>query len=205
MNYLAHALLAEPYAHSLIGNLAGDLVKGPLERHELHPRIADGIRRHRRIDVLTDTHPDYQALRRLFPQGLRRVAGIVLDVVFDHLLCSHWARFSSWDRVDFTRSVYAVLSDRHALLPAPLRERAPGWVDADWLRVYETREGIEAVLGRLAARLSRRVSVTELMAVVDTHRESIEAAFLRVFASVQMQVDAVCAPDRTECYSGRII
>lgn len=54
MNYLAHALLAEPYSLSIIGNIAGDLVKGPLHQHRLHPRVAQGVRRHRSVDAVVE-------------------------------------------------------------------------------------------------------------------------------------------------------
>jgi len=110
MNYLAHALLAEPYAHSVLGNLAGDLVKGPLSAHRLHPRVADGVRRHRRIDALTDAHAQSHALRQLFERSQRRYAPIVQDVVFDFFLTRHWERFCSIDRRAFTKDVYRVLS-----------------------------------------------------------------------------------------------
>ncbi len=98
MNYLAHALLAEPHRYSIIGNIAGDLVKGRLDDHPLHPRVADGVRRHRRVDALTDAHPAYRSSVAAFSPKYRRVAPIVLDVLFDHFLFTAWGRVTGIDR-----------------------------------------------------------------------------------------------------------
>ena len=49
MNFLAHLFLADRDAESLIGNLAGDFVKGPLH-DRFTPRIREGIMQHRRLD-----------------------------------------------------------------------------------------------------------------------------------------------------------
>lgn len=189
MNYLAHALLAEPYAHSLIGNIAGDLVKGPLAKHDLHSRVADGVRRHRKVDSLTDTHSDYRALKLKFPEGDRRYAGLVLDVLFDHFLVLHWQRFSSWGRGAFIEGVYRVLRQNRELLPLGLSAVSVRWTDADWLRVYETREGVIAVLGRLSQRLSRPVDLAALLEVADDNHAEFEQRFIRVFTDVQHAIN----------------
>lgn len=189
MNYLAHALLAEPYAHSLIGNIAGDLVKGPLSKHDLHSRVADGVRRHRRVDSLTDNHSDYRALKLKFPEGERRYAGLVLDVLFDHFLVLHWRRFSHWDRGVFIDGIYQVLRQNQGLLPLGLSAVSTRWTDADWLRVYETRDGVAAVLRRLSQRLSRPVDLAALLKVADDNHAEFDQRFVRVFADVQNAIN----------------
>jgi acyl carrier protein phosphodiesterase len=186
MNYLAHALLAEPYPHSLIGNIAGDLVKGPLAEQPLHPRVVDGIRRHRSVDVLTDSHPHYRALKQYFPEGQRRYAGIVLDVLFDHYLSRHWRRFSRWDPGQFVEGVYEVLRNERELLPPVLAKVAPYWTDADWLRVYESIDGVHAVLRRLSRRLARPQDLSVILEQVLIHDRELEAGFLQVFDDVQL-------------------
>jgi acyl carrier protein phosphodiesterase len=189
MNYLAHALLAEPYSLSLIGNIAGDLVKGPLQDQSLHPRVAGGVRRHRGVDALTDSHADYLQLKALFPQGPRRYAGIVLDVLFDYYLIRHWDRFCAWDRHEFTDGVYRALSDEPDMLPPPLAAVAPRWVAADWLRVYESLAGVESVLARLSMRLQKQVDLTQLLEIATREDARLEAGFLAVFSAVQTTVN----------------
>ncbi len=187
MNYLAHALLAEPYEHSLIGNISGDLIKGPLARHELHPRVAQGVRRHRAIDALTDSHPVHHELRALFPGAHRRTAGIVLDVLFDHFLCAHWQSFCSWKLEDFTAGVYAALRRPEAPLPEPLAQRLDGWVSADWLRVCETRDGLDAVLRRLEKRLRGAIPLSQSLDAMDHEWGRLEQGFHEIFGSIQQQ------------------
>lgn len=173
----------------MIGNLSGDLVKGPLGRHSLHPRVADGVRRHRRVDGLTDSHPEFRHLLGLFPRGHRRFAGIVLDVYFDHLLSMHWRRFCSLPRREFLDAVYRTLSDNPALLPPELAAVAGRWVSADWLDVYASREGIDAVLGRVSRRFRRPAPLQEAASVLDAQPQLLERHFLTLFADVQAVVN----------------
>lgn len=191
MNYLAHALLSEPHAYSLIGNVAGDLVKGSLAERRLHPRVMDGIRRHRRVDALTDSHPLYRELRNGFPRDSRRVAPIVLDVLFDHYLVRHWSQLTSWDYNAFIDGVYTVLSEPAAPLPAPLAARAPAWVSADWLRVYASMEGVAAVLERLSRRTSRRLPLDAALTVAREREAEFAQAFVAIFSDVRAQLDGV--------------
>ncbi|MEM7690909.1 MAG: ACP phosphodiesterase [Pseudomonadota bacterium] len=188
MNFLAHALLSEPFAHSLIGNLAGDFVKGSLAASSLHPRVVDGVRRHRRIDVLTDGHEGYGALRSLFPQVRRRYAGPVLDVILDYYLWRNWAHCSTWNREDFVEEVYRTLEQSTALMP-PLFARAfPRLRSADWLRAGTSLAGLERSLTRMGSRLRRPVrlqdDLPELIA-----ESSLESEMLRTFLSIQGQIE----------------
>lgn len=193
VNYLAHALLAEPHAYSVIGNVAGDLVKGRLDDHGLHPRVADGVRRHRRADALTDRDPTYRALVARFPEAHRRVAPIVLDVLFDHYLHRSWARVSAMDRDAFIDGVYAILSEPGAPLPGALAARAPRWVAGDWLRISARSEGVAAILERLAQRARRPLPLLPALAAAEAHHEDFEAGFLDIFGRVRSQLDGVPA------------
>lgn len=188
---MAHALLAEPYPHSLIGNLAGDLVKGRLHAHTLHPRVADGVRRHRRVDALTDSHSGYLSLRALFPGSHRRYAGIVLDVLFDHFLSLDWDQVSQLDRGEFIEGVYRVLTDNHGVLPPALASVAPHWVAADWLRVYESMEGVDAVLRRLSRRMSAPEHLVNAWGAVRDNPRPLRDGFLCVFAGVRTALDGL--------------
>lgn len=189
MNYLAHAALAEPDPHSLLGNLSGDLVKGPLQSHALHPLVAAGVRRHRRVDVLTDSHSEHLSLRSRFPDGSRRYAGIVLDVLFDYFLSTDWDSFHATDRDDFIDRVYSVLISRSELLPETMARIAPRWVEADWLRVYGSLDGVDAVLRRLATRLSDPDALIDAWALVRDDTEALRPGFHRIYGDVQAALD----------------
>ena len=114
MNHLAHLLLAERSDGLLVGGFLGDFVKGTL-KGERPPAIEQGIKLHRYIDHFTDHHPEALGLRALFPETTRKIAGIALDLMFDHQLA---LEFTKWhpDALDvFERRVFArLLANEHA-------------------------------------------------------------------------------------------
>ena len=120
MNHLAHFHLAWPERDLLAGALEGDYRKGPLGS-DIPAPLARGVRLHRLIDAYTDQHPDLAELRRAFPQRLRRYAGILLDLSFDHYLSLHWHAFADLELPEFNDRVLAVLEEEERLLGAPSR------------------------------------------------------------------------------------
>ena len=93
MNYIAHIHIGTHTHTSLLGNFLGDFIKGSQLQH-LPFKIEKGIRLHRSIDVFTDSHPLIVELRRCFPNDIRRMAGVIIDIYFDHLLMQTWKRYS---------------------------------------------------------------------------------------------------------------
>jgi acyl carrier protein phosphodiesterase len=194
VNYLAHALLSQSDEPALIGNIAGDHVKGRLEGRALHPGVLRGLRRHRAVDALSDRHPATEAPRALFPQGQRRFAGILLDVLFDHLLTRHWSRFSREPLAQFQARVYRVIEARASLLPDGFQRIGPGWARARWLTAYESIDGVAAVIDRMAARRDSARALQHLLDRALTQEAVIEEAFLRLFPDLIRAQGADLAP-----------
>ena len=48
---------------------------------------------HRRIDYYIDNHPSVKGLRLNLYQELPKIAGIAIDLYFDHLLAIHWNNY----------------------------------------------------------------------------------------------------------------
>src|SRR5690606_28511149 len=150
------------------------------------PPVRAEIVRHRRIDRYTDDHPAVVAARTLFGD-LRRYAGIVLDVYFDHRLARDWTR---WNHAlagdvpleDFTARVYRVLARHRDALPPRLQAIAPRMAAHDWLGSYRKRESIDAAVRGIATRLSRNGD--RLVACLDVLRANeaqVDDAFERFF------------------------
>ncbi len=93
MNFLAHTLLGFDDDALVAGQVAGDFVRGP-RLDALPPRIAAGVRLHRSMDAWTDAHEGVAALRARFAPGLRRYAGIAIDVGIDHVIARDWPAFA---------------------------------------------------------------------------------------------------------------
>ena len=101
MNYLAHAFLAAPQSEAICGAFIGDFAKG-VDLAALPSGMREGVIGHRRIDAFTDSHPVVCVARARFEPPLRRFAGIIVDVVFDHFLAATFAAYSRQPLSDFT-------------------------------------------------------------------------------------------------------
>ena len=154
MNYLAHTWLAQQSDDAILGALLGDFVHGLSALQDWPVPIGAEIIRHRHIDRYTDTHPVVVAARTRFGP-LRRYAGIVLDVHFDHCLARDWPRWNDRPLDQFTARVYRILRERGDILPPRLKAIAPPMAEHDWLGTYRTRAGVDRAVRGIATRLSR--------------------------------------------------
>ncbi len=192
VNYLAHAWLARHSDDAILGAILGDFVFGQSGLQDWPPAVRAEIVRHRRIDLYTDAHPAVVVARGLFDDaGLRRYAGIVLDVHFDHCLARHWQRWNDAPLADFTARVYRVLDEHRDELPSRLRAIAPRMAAHDWLGSYVQRGNVDHAVRGIATRLSRNGD--KLVACLDVLRVEearIEAAFEAFFPDL---VDAAAA------------
>ena len=179
VNYLAHAWLARHSDDAILGAILGDFVFGQSGLQDWPPAVRAEIVRHRRIDLYTDAHPAVVVARGLFDDaGLRRYAGIVLDVHFDHCLARHWQRWNDAPLADFTARVYRVLDEHRDELPSRLRAIAPRMAAHDWLGSYVQRGNVDHAVRGIATRLSRNgdklVACLDVLRVEET---AIDAAF----------------------------
>lgn len=180
MNYLAHAWLARHSDEAILGEMLGDFVFGQAALRDWPDAVRREIVVHRRIDRHTDAHPDVVSARALFPDGLRRYAGIVLDVHFDHLLARDWARWDGGSLDDFTARVYRVLREHREQLPPRLHAIAPQMETRDWLGSYRQRASVDGAVRGIATRLSRHGErLVECLPLLRTHEAEIDAAFER--------------------------
>jgi acyl carrier protein phosphodiesterase len=183
MNYLAHLFLAGPSAESLIGNLAGDFVKGKLSE-DLSSAIRDGIRQHRAIDAFTDTHAEVAAFRRVLIPDHGHYSRIISDVFFDHFLARTWSRYSSEPLEEFVARVFATIDPYESQLPGRLRFVYPHMRDGDWLLSYRYVEGIHIALTNLSRRLSRKPHLEDATHHLIDSRAQLEPHFHAFFPDV---------------------
>lgn len=154
MNFLAHLWLAERSNTSFAGAILGDIVRGS-DLSAYPDDIAAGIRLHRRVDVLTDSHPRIVALRARYPQGVRRYAGILFDLVCDHALALDWQQYDSEPLPDFClRSATAVAQAGEWFTLAGAR--VPDAENFSQLLLsYAEPQGIDRAIRRTAQRMRR--------------------------------------------------
>ena len=178
MNHLAHALLADAGGIEFaLGSALGDFVRGrpdptwPLARQA-------GLRFHRAIDAFTDAHPEVVAARSLFTPPMRRYAGIVLDVWFDHLLVLDWERYPTDESLArFSRRWLGMLDAHITELPMSLRAFV-AWMHAHDLPAgYGEETTLDAVFHALALRLSRPSPVAEALPMLLARSGTLQRHF----------------------------
>ena len=183
MNHLAHLFLAGRTAESLIGNLAGDFVKGAIG-DRFPPGIADGIAQHRRIDAFTDSHASVAAFRRVLTSEHGHYARVIADVFFDHFLASRFDELGGEPLDDFLARTFATIDPHVDLLPGLLRVIYPRIRDERWLQSYRELDGIHRALANISRRFSRRPRLETATRHLVTSRDELEAHFDAFFPDV---------------------
>ncbi len=181
MNFLAHLHLAFVANSSLLGNLMADFVRGNPDG--LYPSgVVAGIRMHRRIDTLTDSHPAVKTAKDLFSADYRRVAPIALDLVWDHFLARHWSRVEP--EISLRRFV---LQAEAAIMPALPRTpdafrslNAYLWRER-WLERYAHRPFLAQALAGMASRRPRLAALGGIYPQIEQHYPALEACFWQLY------------------------
>ncbi len=188
MNYLAHFHLAWPDEALVIGGLEGEFFKGrlePLKPDALPDSLIPGVKLHRAIDAFTDQHVALNTLREQFPQGVRRYAGILIDLAFDHYLSKHWADFAALELERFTNEVYRLLHRDAPLLSPSAQRMASRLVDYDVLSRYRDWEMVHATAARIGERLTKENPLNQSDALLTPHKALLEECFLSFYPDLQ--------------------
>lgn len=188
MNYLAHFHLARADDDWIVGALLGDFIKGPL-RGAWPPGWEDGMRLHRRIDAISDSHPLRQRYARELTPEYRRYAGIMLDVCCDYLLSRHWHEFHDEPLPVFARRVYAVLARHQAELPAPAQRMAQRLIEYDVLGIFGRWNTVTATLERIGTRLRRSNPLATAGGELERHLPQLEQDFLVFYPELVIATD----------------
>ncbi|HEY5718145.1 MAG TPA: ACP phosphodiesterase [Motiliproteus sp.] len=180
MNYLAHLYFADPTPESRVGHLMGDFYSGPIGP-ELPPAVAEGVVLHRRVDAYTDAHPQVQLARARMQGPLRRYAGIILDIAFDHFLCRHWQQFHAEPLEAFLAQLYTDLELYRGVVPSRMQPVLQRLWQQRWLAHYRELAGVNRALERTAARLSRPSPLVQGGLELERHYAALESDFLVFF------------------------
>lgn len=195
MNFLAHLYLSKPTPAAWMGNLLPDFCRGPAIA-ALPPEPADlheGVRNHRRVDAFTDTHPLFHQSRLRLFEHHGRFSGILVDVLYDHILAREWDRYHPAPLPAFLARVHDGLRHGRDLAPPPVRPIFDRMCDQAWLGAYGTRDGLRLTLTRMSARFAQRFGrEVDLASVVDRLdeldgglREDFHAFFPQLIAYVR--------------------
>lgn len=184
MNHLAHFHLSFDEPGLVVGNWAGDVVKGN-DWQQYPPDVQRGIRLHRTIDAFTDAHPATHKLSGQIRAFAGRYAGPVGDVLRDHFLSICWPEFSGQPLQGFANGVYNILTERNLDLPPVLQERTPRMIAANWLMGYEHLPELVFVLERLQRRIrNQALDIAGLCHFVEQKRDVLMADFRAFYPEI---------------------
>ena len=168
----------------MLGSLAADFVRGAIDP-ALPAGVRAGIALHRAVDRWTDAHPEVVQARARFDPPLRRYAGILLDVWFDHLLARD---FPAWSEVPLEAFSNGLRDEMHAagaLLPDGLK-RFLAYMDRHDLPAgYARIERVEGAFAGISQRLSRANPVADGVPVLVAHAGALDDAFARFFPDLR--------------------
>lgn len=184
MNFLAHFHLAWPDEGLIAGGLEGDYVKGLL-RGQLPAHVERGVKLHRAIDAYTDGHPLILQLRREFSPGMRRYAGILIDLCFDHYLSLHWPRFSNMSLPDFSATVYRILGAQEGALSNDARRMTARLIEYDVLNLYQEWDTVTTTAARIGQRFRRGNPFLDLERELSPSKDALERTFLGFYPQLE--------------------
>ena len=189
MNFLAHIYLSGTDKELIIGNFIADSLKG--KSYLKYPvGIQRGVVLHRAIDFYTDTHPTVRkSISRLFGT-YGHYSGIIVDIIYDHFLASHWEKFSHVALDLFVSDFYELLQSHYPVLPKPVQQFLPYMIKDNWLLSYATLEGIGRILYQMNERTKRRSKMNFAIVELEEHYEDFETEFLSFFEELRIFVQA---------------
>lgn len=181
MNYLAHIYLSDNSEDSMLGNFLGDFVNKSLE-NEFRNSIKKGIFMHRKLDTFTDSHPDFAKSRTRVSSTNRRLAGVLIDIFYDHYLAKNWHEYSSVSLEEYSDNFYKILKNYPYFLPDKLTRRMPLMIKENWLLSYRDISGIERTVERIAKIVenTRHPLVNPMDELINNY-ESLENDFKSFF------------------------
>ncbi|MFK8048680.1 MAG: ACP phosphodiesterase [Halioglobus sp.] len=180
MNFLAHFHLAWPDEGMIAGGLEGDYFKGPLPG-KLPYSLERGVKLHRAIDAYTDNHALVATLRWHFPSPLRRYAGILIDLSFDHFLTQHWSKYSEIDLKDFNHQVCTILNQQDAQLSEGASRMLKRIQEYDILNLYHDWDTVTATAMRIGERFKRGNPLMEVETQLSPIKRELEQTFLEFY------------------------
>jgi acyl carrier protein phosphodiesterase len=185
VNHLAHTLLAGDEEALQLGGMLGDFVHGAPDPARFAPRVIEGIRLHRAIDVYTDAHAEVLAAKAQLPPPYRRYAGILLDMWFDHCLARDFSRWSGQSLAFRSDALRGLLRREHARLPPGLRRFSAYMEQHDLPAAYADRAVLGQALAGIGQRLSRANPLDSALPVLVEREAVLQQHFEAFFPQLQ--------------------
>jgi len=190
MNFLAHIYLSGTNEQVRIGNFIGDHVKG--RSYQNYPeKIKEGILLHREIDSYTDNHHLVKETMNFFRPSYRRYSGIIVDMIFDHLLAANWNEFHPDQLNKFAKTFYRSLVKNYRILPRPVKYFTPFIIQNNRLYSYKDIKGIQEAIQIMANHTSLPDYTDQAIATLEKNYSEIKDLFILFMNDIDRHVNNV--------------
>ena len=176
MNFLGHLYFSENNPELMYANLFGDFVKGK-DLSEYTSIVQQGIRLHREIDSYIDNHPIIkELLHHLYP-SLPKIAGIAIDLYFDHLLAKNWKNYSAISLGNFIQTFENHSIDEVNYPDENFHFMLFRMKKSQWLIHYASLDGLEHACRGVSQRISFPNTLFNGRTVFEENEQLISEAF----------------------------
>jgi acyl carrier protein phosphodiesterase len=183
MNYLAHLYLSQADDELALGNFIADFVKGNHYRN-FSPQVSKGILMHRSIDSLTDNHPSYLTVKKIFRESHGRYSGIVSDIVFDYILAKNWSALNESSLYEFQKKINKILIYNFPVIPLKGKIIVPFFIRNRWLTLYEKPETLHRVLTGMSKYRGIQGNTNLALEIVNKEEKMIGSSFFQTINGV---------------------
>ena len=153
MNFLGHLYFSNNDLDLMYANLFGDFVKGK-DLSMYKKNVQQGIILHREIDHYIDHHPIVlELLHELYPQ-LPKIAGIAVDLYFDHVLAKEWYNYSNVTLTDFISTFENHTINENDFPSEPFQYMLFRMKKGQWLSYYNQLDGLDKACRGVSQRIS---------------------------------------------------
>ena len=181
MNFLGHLYFSNNDHQLMYANLFGDFVRGKDLTH-FPPKLEQGIHLHRMIDQYIDHHPAVIELLHQLYEPLPKVAGIAVDLYFDHLLAKQWDTYHEQDLAAFIDGFYATKIEHEAHYSPQFLYMIDRMKAKNWLYQYQFEYGLMKACQGVSSRISFPNVLDTAHRVFKTYESEVEASFNQFMA-----------------------
>jgi len=176
MNFLAHSILSPQKPLIMLGNLAGDFVKGN-KMIGLHQNIIVGVKLHRSIDTFTDSHPLVKEAKGIVRSEFRLFSGVVIDMFWDYFVANSMIESGSNVLSNHINYVYNSANTNFNYLPEAFKPVFPYMEKHNWLGAYSTKEGLESIMLQMRYRIGNKSPLDQAVRILEMHEQEFQQLF----------------------------
>lgn len=184
MNYLAHIFLSGDDDFLKLGNFMADEIKG--KSYLDYPKeIQSGILLHRAIDDFTDHHPLVSKGAHRFFDELGHYNGVVIDMIYDHILAKRWDEYSEVELPVFAEEFYILLESNQHILPNKISKVVPYMIEHNWLLSYSNIDDLRNILKQMNHKTKHETELQKGVNIYLEHQLDFEKEFTCFFEDIR--------------------